>query len=39
MEIRGSKSIKGDVRREPEVGVICFEDGERDSELKNAGDL
>lgn len=39
MEVRGSKSAKEDVKREPEVGVMCFENGERDNELKNAGGL
>lgn len=36
-EVRGSKSVKAEVRREPEVAVRYFENGEKGNELKNAG--
>lgn len=38
-EVRRSKSVKGDVWREPRVRVMWFEDGERGNEFKNAGGL
>ena len=36
-EGRGSKSGKGVVRRGTVVGVMCFANGEKGNELKNAG--
>lgn len=38
-EVRRSKSVRGDVRREPKVGMMCSEDGEKGNEVKNAGGL
>ena len=38
METIRSESEKGDGTRASEVGVMCFEDGKREHELRNIGD-